>query len=128
VLLGNDVVVTEGWLDQLIGLADCRERRVGLVGPMMNHGASPQSVGAVPYHDLPSMHEFAQRWRDGHRGKWFTVAQLSGKQLVSEHFSVVEKCSDTNYRQNSETTETRPQEEAAGLDMVAPGSGPGISE
>jgi glycosyltransferase involved in cell wall biosynthesis len=45
VVLGTDVVVTEGWLDQLIGLADCRERRVGLVGPMFNHGASPQSAG-----------------------------------------------------------------------------------
>jgi GT2 family glycosyltransferase len=82
VVLSNDVVVTEGWLEQLIGLADCRERRVGLVGPMFNHGASPQSAGAVPYHDLPSMHEFAQRWREGHRGKWFTVAQLSGACLL----------------------------------------------
>jgi GT2 family glycosyltransferase len=82
VLLGNDVVVTEGWLERLIGLADCRERRVGLVGPMFNHGASPQSAGAVPYHDLPSMHEFAQRWRGEHRGKWFTVAQLSGACLL----------------------------------------------
>ena len=82
VLLSNDVVVTDGWLDQLIGLADCHERRVGLVGPMFNEGASPQSVGAVPYHDLLSMHDFARRWRDEHRGRWFTVGRLSGACLL----------------------------------------------
>ena len=32
----------------------------------------------VPYHDLREMHQFADRWRDGHRGQWFTVLKLSG--------------------------------------------------
>jgi GT2 family glycosyltransferase/glycosyltransferase involved in cell wall biosynthesis len=129
VLLNNDVVVTDGWLGQLIALANAKgdftagsaecaetkteggregrpavdlgagsgdprtaresslptahcllptQRAIGLVGPMSNQGAAPQCVGSVPYRDLPSMHDFARRWRDEHRGKWFTVAKLSG--------------------------------------------------
>ena len=112
VLLNNDVVVTDGWLGQLIALAnatadftaehaECAEtkkeggtegrpavdlgagsvpsqRTIGLVGPMSNQGAAPQCVGSVPYRDLPSMHDFARRWRDEHRGTWSTVAKLSG--------------------------------------------------
>jgi GT2 family glycosyltransferase len=54
------------------------QRTIGLVGPMSNQGAAPQCVGNVPYRDLPSTHDFARRWRDEHRGTWFTVAKLSG--------------------------------------------------
>ena len=129
-LLNNDVVVTDGWLDQLIALAALVHRRstksetpnpkrrtnipnrwrvrpirggnitvmaapsrtsrnrksrtrspirmVGLVGPMSNYAAPPQLVEDVPYRDLDEMHAFARRWRDEHRGKWFTVPKLSG--------------------------------------------------
>ena len=62
VLLNNDVVVTDGWLDQLIALADSRGP-IGLVGPMSNYAAPPQLVESVPYRDLRAMHEFARRWR-----------------------------------------------------------------
>jgi glycosyltransferase involved in cell wall biosynthesis len=111
VLLNNDAVVTDGWLDQLIALtavrvdssaegagtgtqpplappsqggessADRRSRtglRIGLVGPMSNYATPPQLVEKVPYRDLEAMHDFARRWRDQHRGKWFTVTKLSG--------------------------------------------------
>jgi O-antigen biosynthesis protein len=96
VLLNNDVVVTDGWLDQLIALTNARSGRgeditaehaedaktnseaIGLVGPMSNYAAPPQLVDRVPYRDVRDMHVFAQRWRDEHRGKWFTVPKLSG--------------------------------------------------
>jgi glycosyltransferase involved in cell wall biosynthesis len=150
VLLNNDAVVTDGWLDQLIALTkvemqandewDRRRRvrtsadegsqfqipdsgstpdaddasmpaesvltvldyaaevarqegrkievepeprwrtrfRIGLVGPMSNYAAPPQWVEDVPYRDLDEMQTFARRWRDEHRGKWFTVPKLSG--------------------------------------------------
>ena len=32
----------------------------------------------MPYQDLDEMHVFARRWREEHRGKWFTVPKLSG--------------------------------------------------
>ena len=149
VLLNNDVVVTDGWLAQLTGLAssgltgekdqrngrgrwavevegesepkvlirESKDRtentntlmdkvsevtdaypgrnitviylsplrndgegggRIGLVGPMSNYAAPPQLVENVPYHDLEQMKVFACRWRDEHRGKWFTTCKLSG--------------------------------------------------
>jgi len=129
VLLNNDVVVTDGWLDQLIGLANAKttgetergagnamvglppsppltppsqggericsssggvdaldspsQKRgsgstIGLVGPMSNYAAPPQSVEGVSYRNLDEMPAFARRWRDEHRGKWFTVRKLSG--------------------------------------------------
>ena len=52
--------------------------RIGLVGPMSNYAAPPQLVEDVPYRDLDEMHAFARRWRDEHRGQWFTVPKLSG--------------------------------------------------
>ena len=110
VLLNNDAVVTDGWLDQLIALTAARRSRartgrrpispqrppsrnggesrriadgsagigIGLVGPMSNYAAPPQLVEDVPYRDLDEMHAFARRWRDEHRGQWFTVPKLSG--------------------------------------------------
>ena len=155
VLLNNDVVVTDGWLGQLIGLAstavttenggdggridwnakndsngthrefttesteitqnnaDEGERssevtdaypgrnitvidlaperggraqskiqnpksKIGMVGPMSNYAAPPQLVEHAPYKDLDQMKVFARRWREEHRGKWFTVRKLSG--------------------------------------------------
>ena len=45
---------------------------------MSNDATPPQLVEDVPYRDLEAMHEFARRWRDAHRGQWFTVPKLSG--------------------------------------------------
>ena len=51
---------------------------IGLVGPMSNYVSPPQLIADVPYRDLDEMHAFARRWRDEHRGRWFTAAKLSG--------------------------------------------------
>jgi len=47
VLLNNDTIVTEHWLNKLSGAAD--SLHVGLVGPMSNYAAPPQLVEVVPY-------------------------------------------------------------------------------
>ncbi len=133
VLLNNDAVVTDSWLDQLIALANARattngdqegttkhakhtkgnspgegttestegtkgerdgttnqtnltnkkgsdetEIKIGLVGPMSNYASPPQLVENVPCREVEEMHAFARRWREEHRGKWFTAAKLSG--------------------------------------------------
>ena len=77
VLLNNDAVVTDAWLDQLEALTHA-DPRIGLVGPMSNYARPPQLVPEVPYADLDGMHRFARRWRAEHRGQWFTAAMLSG--------------------------------------------------
>ena len=45
---------------------------------MSNFVAPPQLVEDVPYQDVAEMQRFARRWRDEHRGQWFTVSRLSG--------------------------------------------------
>jgi glycosyltransferase involved in cell wall biosynthesis len=77
VLLNNDAVVTDAWLDQLIALTAAGPR-IGLAGPMSNYARPPQLVPEVPYDDLDAMHRFAHRWRQEHRGQWFTAESLSG--------------------------------------------------
>ncbi len=78
VFLNNDVVVTNGWLDQLTALLSAgtkpddparygddqpptKPREIGLVGPMSNYAAPPQLVEDVTYRGLGEMPEFA--WR-----------------------------------------------------------------
>ncbi len=51
---------------------------MGLVGPMSNYAAPPQLVENVPYTNLEEIHAFARRWREEHRGQWFTAGKLSG--------------------------------------------------
>jgi len=53
-------------------------RGIGLVGPMSNYAPPPQLIEDVPYRDLDEMRAFAERWREEHRGQWFTVPKLSG--------------------------------------------------
>ena len=77
VLLNNDAVVTNAWLDQLIALAKS-DPKIGLVGPMSNCATPPQLVEDVPYRDLDGMHRFATKYRVLHRGTWFTTQKLSG--------------------------------------------------
>ena len=77
VLLNNDAVVTDGWLDQLAALAEATPS-IGMAGPMSNYASPPQLVADVPYDDLAEMHRFAARWRDEKRGKWLAAEKLSG--------------------------------------------------
>jgi hypothetical protein len=61
-------------------IADCLpptpKNAIGLVGSMSNYATPPQLVECVPDRDVGEMHHFARRWRDEHRGKWFTVPKL----------------------------------------------------
>jgi GT2 family glycosyltransferase len=77
VLLNNDAVVTDAWLDQLVALADS-DPKIGMTGPMSNEVSPPQLVEPVPYTNLDDMHQFAARWRSERRGKWLLAERLSG--------------------------------------------------
>jgi len=68
----------EGGAPAGIGVGPARPAAIGLVGPMSNYAPPPQLVENVPYRDLDEMHAFARRWRNDHRGQWFTAAKLSG--------------------------------------------------
>lgn len=97
VILNNDTIVTAGWLNQLVGLAQLTPA-IGLVGPMSNYAAPPQWVEKVPYRigpkksprlqgpgahsdwlvDVSAVEDFARKWREEQRGKWTEVDRLGG--------------------------------------------------
>ena len=99
VLLNNDAVVTDAWLDQLIALAEMEWKgttkntkdtkgesgrgnrvrmRIGLTGPMSNYASPPQLVENVPYTNLEEMHEFARRWAPTAEGSGSRLASCQG--------------------------------------------------
>src|SRR5207247_2107547 len=97
VLLNNDTLVTEHWLEQLVGLAQLSPT-IAMVGPMSNAAAPPQLVEAAPYRlgakaisrrsmdvsledaqvDVAPMEAFARTWHEENRGKWLEVDHLGG--------------------------------------------------
>ncbi len=78
VLLNNDTVVTEGWLNRMITRVES-DPSVGMVGPRSNYVVGPQLVNPVPYaDDLPRMHEFAARVSVENAGASFQVLRLVG--------------------------------------------------
>ncbi|TAM59492.1 glycosyltransferase family 2 protein [bacterium] len=60
-LLNNDVVVTEHWLEDMLAAAQ-RDVEIGLVGPRSNKVAGVQQLD-VPYQSIEEMHRFAARRR-----------------------------------------------------------------
>lgn len=88
VLLNNDTVVTRGWLQQMMALANMSSV-VGMVGPMSNYAASPQLIETIPYRvgagrdrsqsvDISAIDSFAQKLREEHKGKWIETDRLGG--------------------------------------------------
>jgi glycosyltransferase involved in cell wall biosynthesis len=77
VVLDAAAVVADGWLDQLVALAES-DPAIGLVGPMSDGADGPQRAEGPAGDDPEAVARFAARWRDERRGKWFTVEVLSG--------------------------------------------------
>ena len=96
VLLSNDTIVPDGWLNHLVALARM-DSSVGIVGAMSNHAEPPQSVGSIPYRlapakapepitngqpyqavlDVTPVYEFAKTWSEQNRGQWFEAERLA---------------------------------------------------
>ncbi|MDB5028176.1 MAG: hypothetical protein JWO66_1865 [Candidatus Eremiobacteraeota bacterium] len=76
VILNNDVVVTEGWLEDLVGGLEDR-RTAGCTAPRSNRVASEQMVG-VQYPDIDTMHRFAAERRRALRGRGFVAQRVVG--------------------------------------------------
>jgi GT2 family glycosyltransferase len=76
VILNNDVVVTDGWLEDLVGALETR-RTVGCTAPRSNKVASEQLV-AGQYPDIGAMHRFAAERRRAHRGRGYVAQRVVG--------------------------------------------------
>ena len=77
VLLNNDTVVSEGWLEGLIAAAQAD--MVGIVGPRTNRIIGPQMVPSVSYDpdSLQGFDAFVRAWREEH-GRVLPVHRVIG--------------------------------------------------
>lgn len=76
VLLNNDVLVTERWLEQLM---ECLRRipDAAAVGPVTNYISGEQQI-TVPYEDVAEMPAFAAAHNRSDPGKWRMTSRLVG--------------------------------------------------
>lgn len=68
VLLNNDTIVTEGWLERLLEVADA-DPEVGIVGTVSNYASGVQRDGQAVYQTIEQMHAYARRVREERKGE-----------------------------------------------------------
>jgi len=119
VLLNNDTVLTEGWLHQLINLANLSPA-LGMTGPMSNYAPPAQLVELIPYRarpkkrtsngrvsveevfvDMDVINAFARDFREKAKGKWSEVDRLAGFCLLVKR-QVLDKVGLPNLEKVSE--------------------------
>lgn len=90
-LMNNDVVVTPGWLERMIVVAE-REPKIGIVGPMSNYVSGPQWVEKVSYDTatLAGLNSFAQSFTQRCAGQAKSFWRVVGFCMLIKR-SVVEK-------------------------------------
>jgi GT2 family glycosyltransferase/Tfp pilus assembly protein PilF len=77
VLLNNDTIVTEGWLEGLVAWAVHDWPQVGLVGAVSNYAPPPQQIAGA-YDRLEDLPAFAERRRQQFAGQAVQVDRLTG--------------------------------------------------
>ncbi|MBV8245129.1 MAG: glycosyltransferase family 2 protein [Candidatus Eremiobacteraeota bacterium] len=77
VLLNNDVVVTDGWLDGLLTPFE-RIPGLGMTGPRSNIVAGDQQVTDAKYADLAAMHAYAAKRRRDFAGNGYLSDRIIG--------------------------------------------------
>lgn len=76
-LLNNDVVLAENWLERLVYCLES-DPRIGVVGPVTNHAVGQQVVDMPGRHDEPSIRKFAHLQAMRNAGVWFETHRIIG--------------------------------------------------
>lgn len=77
IILNNDTLVTDGWLDRLVACAE-GDPAIGIVGPMSNYVSGPQLVPDASYADYPALQAYAREFYERHRGRRSDTNRLVG--------------------------------------------------
>jgi GT2 family glycosyltransferase len=89
VLLNNDVIVTDGWLEAMIDVQR-RNPTVGCSAPRTNRIVGYQQVDNVPYENLDELPAFARERSYAERGRWTREARVVGFCLCLDRRMVAE--------------------------------------
>jgi GT2 family glycosyltransferase/tetratricopeptide (TPR) repeat protein len=101
-LLNNDAVVTEGWLERLVEIGES-EPTIGLVGPMSNSISGLQLDKNARYNAISEMHKYARNIRKRNRGEIATAPRIAffctliRKELLDQIGGLDERFSPGNF-------------------------------
>ncbi len=88
-LLNNDVILTDQWLERLVACANS-DAKIGIVGPMTNNISGQQRDEHVQYSSIEEMHHYAQLFHEKNRGNWLDCPRIVGFCMLVKR-EVVEK-------------------------------------
>lgn len=97
-LLNNDVVVTENWLEQLLLVAE-HDETIGILGPVTNYISGWQLVNKVNYdtNSLEGLDLFANEWRETNQGSIINSWRVVGFCMLIKR-SVINKIGGLDIR------------------------------
>ncbi len=75
-IANNDIVVTEGWLERMIEVAES-DPKIGIVGPVSNAVSGVQLDKDANYSDIKTMHGYAKKIRKNNSGKTFEFPRVA---------------------------------------------------
>ncbi len=75
-LLNNDVVLTEGWLERMLELAKSNPV-IGIVGPVSNIVSGVQLDKNAKYNSIEEMHKYASKIKLENAGKFFEFPRVA---------------------------------------------------
>ncbi|NOX90061.1 MAG: glycosyltransferase [Calditrichaeota bacterium] len=75
--LNNDVLVSDGWLNDLVSAIE-KDEKIGMVGPITNSISGLQRVVDIPYKDETGFHRFARQVSEVNRNKITPRRRIAG--------------------------------------------------
>lgn len=82
VLLNNDVLVAEGWLEDLVNSFE-KDQKIGMVGVLTNKASGLQMLQGLSYKDDAGFEEFAGEWRKKYHGHITPRRRLAGLAMLT---------------------------------------------
>jgi O-antigen biosynthesis protein len=75
-LLNNDIIVTENWLERMIDVAESNHA-FGVVGPISNQVSGVQIDKNAKYDSIEEMHKYAAKIKKENAGKYFEFPRVA---------------------------------------------------